>query len=595
MRLRRLVVSSLVVLGFGSSLGCSDDTYPFDPADPGRGPADLIAVRQPLNESFSGGESSAVAANAAAPEVQDDALPPCDATCRDYCAGQNLENPVDAAACRGLWGVGLSTQPINDNEACRRLHADMLGILPTHKEARARCGDRTYSEIVQDMLQDPAFVQTQQRLWADLLRYNNEAMSVERIYDADKLVGMLYEGRLAFDEFAAVLSAHPVLTRRYDNAGDRAAALFELLLGRPPYDHERSDMARLYSLWSNGYYDHPTLGMRLPDAVIEFRCLNDNGQIDEATKGACTSVLWGYKELILTPDYRAVDGELWSGLLTAEEWAVLQEPGRILARQPAFWEYAADRVLQQYLGYDVATTLPEVREALVDYVLQHQGDVRALHYAVATSQLYLQSNGGATATTHRHTYGPLKQIQVEPWLDTIKARTGFDLGQCDHRIPDPGNMMRADSVAALQLLEDSAWEVTEDGVRRDYLNLARTLGGCPDNSVGGRFTTVSILTTATQEGFVARVCNPSLDKRKGASLDKLIPSDLRADTALTADVAEEVLNFQVQQFYGRGAGTSERDAAREAADMCAPRPCSVESFARPLCYALLSSSEMLFY
>lgn len=591
MRLRWLVGSSLVAL----AAGCGEAPYPFDPADPGRGPADLLSGRAPLNGSFSGGDNPQPQPNGDLGASAELELPPCDGACRDYCAALNLSNPVDDAACRGLWGIGLTTQPVHAAEACRRLHADLLGVLPSYEQVKTRCGERPYAEIVRDLLADPAFVRTQQRLWADTLRYNNEAISLERIFDADALVGMLYEGRLAYDEFAAIISAHPVLTRRYDNEGDRAAALFALLLGRPPYDHERADMARLYSLWSNGYYDHPTLGMRLPDAMIRYRCLDDQGRVDETSKGACTSVLWGYKELVLTPDYRAINGEMWSGLLTADEWSRLQEPGRILARQPAFWEYAADRVLQQYLGYDVATVLPEVREALVDYVLVHNGDLRALHYAVTTSQLYLQSNEGATPTAHRHTYGPLKQIQVEPWLDTIKERTGYSMGDCDHRLPDPGAVMSADSLAAIDLLRSTRWELTDDGIRNDYRNLARTLGGCPDNSVGGRFTTVSILTTATQEGFVARVCDPGMTRERGAAIAQLLPSDLQADSALTPEVAERIMSFQVTRFFGRQGRTTEREAAQQAAATCAPKPCSAETFARPLCYALLSSSEMLFY
>ena len=65
---------------------------------------------------------------------------------------------------------------------------------------------------------------------------------------------------MPYDLFAAVVSAHPVLTRRHADPGDKAEALFHLFLGRPPFEHERADMARLYGLWHSGYYDHPQLG-----------------------------------------------------------------------------------------------------------------------------------------------------------------------------------------------------------------------------------------------------------------------------------------------------------------------------------------------
>ena len=61
-------------------------------------------------------------------------------------------------------------------------------------------------------------------------------VNFERAYDMDELVGKAYRGRVAWDQFAAVTSAHPVLMRRLDTPGDRAEYVFRLFLGRPPYE-----------------------------------------------------------------------------------------------------------------------------------------------------------------------------------------------------------------------------------------------------------------------------------------------------------------------------------------------------------------------
>lgn len=572
---------------------CGSDAFPFNADNPGRGPGELLDNTQPLNSDYTGGTSGDPEAAASDPAALA-AIPVCDATCRDYCDGLSLNNPVDASMCRALWGVGLDTRPIDFHEACRRLHVDLLGEFPTRGQSNRACADGDWDTAVSGMLQDERFVRVHRRRWADLLRYNNTAVSIERIYDADQLVARLYLGYASYDEFAAVVSAHPVLTRRYDTAGDRVEALFELFLGRPPYNNERADMARLYAQWENGYFDHPALGMRLPDATLRFPCVTDDGRVDPSTKGQCTSVLWGYKEVILTPDYRALEGEMWSGLLTADEWHLLQEPGRIIASQLGFWEHAVDRALEYYLGYDLVTDIPAVRKALVEYVLAHNGDMRALHYAIATSQIYLQSSAGETETEHRYTHGPLKQATVETWIDSLKKTTGYDLGRCDHRMPEPRDIAES-SPAGIALVRASEWDLTDNGIRRDYRDLARTLGGCPDNNVGGRFTTVSILTTATQESFVASVCNPALQQNRGAGVDALIPGDLDPSRAIDADAAEAIVEHQVRTFFGRRAREAERQEARDNATACTPAPCSVEAFARPVCYALLSSSEMLFY
>jgi hypothetical protein len=309
--------------------------------------------------------------------------------------------------------------------------------------------------------------------------------------------------------------------------------------------------------------------------------------------------LYGYHELILTPDIRREPGTnmMWSGLLRAEEWERLQLPGRLLARQTTFWEKAVDDVLYQYLGYGLGTMVPEVRDELVRYLLAHNGDIRALHYAVATSVAYLQSSRGQTPSPHRWTYGPFKQVDAEVWIDSIKSITGYELSTCDHRISDTSELVRAQTVASMALLENSRWELAGDGnVVGNYRDLARNLGGCPVNDVNGRFRIVSILTTATQLNFVNQVCNPALDPRgTGVPIDKLLPADVNPDRLVTPDVAEAIVRYQINQFYGRPATTSERTEARENGDLCERQRCRAEEFARPACFALLSSSEMLFY
>ncbi|MFU8805087.1 MAG: hypothetical protein ACNA8W_14835 [Bradymonadaceae bacterium] len=571
----------------------------FDPTEPARGPGGMVGSDSPLHDGpFAGGDDSSVAPREVAARP-DQPMPDCGAECLSYCRDLNLTNPANRGLCTSLWGVGLEPRAVDRDETCRRLHADLLGRFPTRQEVLRTCGDRPWSEIVRDLIDEPDFVLINQRRWADRFLYNPVAVSVERIYDMDRLVGKLYRGEVSYDLFASVASAHPVLTRRHDTAQDRAAALFHLFLGRPPLGHERSDIARLYGLWHNGYYDHPHLGMRLSDSFIEYRCVDDNGEVDEDSKGECTSILYGYNELILQPDIRVEPGEdrMWSGLLRADEWQRLQLPGRLLAQQPTFWEKAVDDVIDQYLAYELGTMVPEVRDELVRYLLAHEGDIRALHYAVATSAAYLQSAASPTPSDHRWTYGPLKQVDPELWIDSIKSMTGYELSRCDHRISDPRDLVNAQTVASMALLENSRWEFRDDGdVRRDYRDLAQNLGGCPVNDVGGRFKIVSILTTATQLNFVNEVCNPALDPDgPGIPVDRLLPPDVNAERLVTPDLAEVIVRYQINKFYGRQASSGERQEARDNGDLCERQRCRAEEFARPVCFALLSSSEMLFY
>lgn len=588
-------------LGALTQLGCNHEDD-FVAQDPARGPGDFVGQSKAFNTVFSGGASPDVQPR---PIKQELDWETCDAECQNYCDSQPFDNPIDEAMCPHLWGVGLDTRPVEPAEACRRLYADLRGSFPTYAEIEASCLGRPVANVAEALIESDAFVFQNQRRWSDTLRYNNVAVNFERIYDADLVVGKLYSGRLRYDEFVQVMSAHPVLVRRFDNAGDRAEALFDIFVGRPPYDNERADIAKMYALWSNGYFDHPELGMRLPDAFVQHRCLGQDGRADEATAGACTSVLWGFHRVVLTPDHRAnSDNQTWCENLTETEWELLQTPGRLLSTWPVVWEHAVEEVLRQYLGYDIGKHAPLVVQKLVDYVLKQGGDIRAAHFAAVTSQLYLQSSrcpGDECSGREGYppwTYGPLRQADAELWIDSVTGAIGAGSGACDHRLTDPEQLLE-ESAVGHEVVGASRWKLnfSDDRVEVDqrYRELAQTLGGCPDNEVSGRFKAIGILSTATQESFVSDLCNPALVSGQGVKVSLILPQGMDPSGALDAATAAEVVRHQVGQFYSRLPVEDELTMASAGAEACSPKPCSNETFGRALCYALLSSSEMLFY
>ncbi|HEY0092977.1 MAG TPA: hypothetical protein VGB96_01580, partial [Archangium sp.] len=210
---------------------------------------------------------------------------------------------------------------------------------------------------------------------------------------------------------------------------------------------------------------------------------------------------------------------------------------------------------------------------------------------------YLQSAEGASASTYRWTYGPLKQVDAEVWIDSMARNTGYGLPGCDHRISQPEDLLESGSIAGYRLLQTSRWKLDEEGeLDERYTDLARTLGGCPENVVGGRFRVVSILTTATQLSFVETLCNPALDPRtQGAAVEKLLPEGMGASRAVNPDLAAEIATHQYRVLLGRSPDAVELTEAREAGAECALTRCSAEEFARPFCFALLSSAERVFY
>ena len=269
----------------------------------------------------------------------------------------------------------------------------------------------------------------------------------------------------------------------------------------------------------------------------------------------------------------------------------------MLAQEIPFWEHAVDEVLVRYLGYELSPKVPEVRAELVRWLLQHGGDIRSVHYAVLTSAAYLQSAYGTTATTYRWSYGPLKQMDAEVWIDSMARNSGYSTANCDHRISQPENLLRNGSIASYRVLQSSRWNLDKEGhIDESYANLARTLGGCPENIVGGRFRVVSILTTGTQLAFVGDLCNPTMsNKVQGAPLENLLPAGVDGGRSMTGDLAVQIAQTQYRTLLGRTPSDVELAEARDAGAQCALDKCNAEAFARPLCFALLSSAERLFY
>ena len=119
----------------------------LDPANPARGPGQLVGNGEPITDGvFRGGEDLVPAPAPVTPPTGGAII--CDADCRSYCASLDLQNPVNQGACSSMWGVGIASQPIDRTEACRRLYVDMVGRYPTPGELNSTCDLPTWGETV---------------------------------------------------------------------------------------------------------------------------------------------------------------------------------------------------------------------------------------------------------------------------------------------------------------------------------------------------------------------------------------------------------------------------------------------------------------
>jgi len=79
------------------------------------------------------------------------------------------------------------------------------------------------------------------------------------------------------------------------------------------------------------------------------------------------------------------------------------------------------------------------------------------------------------------------------------------------------------------------------------------------------------------------------------AIASLLPANVTPNTALTPELAQRIVDYQTRTFFARSATTIENDQAAVNGAECQAAQCNAEDFARPACFALLSSSEMIFY
>jgi len=103
-----------------------------------------------------------------------------------------------------------------------------------------------------------------------------------------------------------------------------------------------------------------------------------------------------------------------------------------------------------------------------------------------------------------------------------------------------------------------------------------------------------VLNTALQESYIAERCG-IFDSPDAATIDTLLPDGTTAATALSPEVAQDIVTKQTRMFLGREPTGDELTRASTFSDACAPKPCTAEDFARPVCFAIASSAEGLFY
>jgi hypothetical protein len=491
-------------------------------------------------------------------------------------AGFACDNAVNAVVLPLLAREGVTPRAATTQEFCRRAYIDLAGAAPTWSEYRARCEGKSPAQIVDMLMSEGPYVDAGRRVWADAFQLDNRFAWYAYTRDLDAQVARLYKGELDYAELARVAVTHPAMISKH--AGENVVAkAYSVFLGRDALPSERQDMLGLFHIWTTRESYDPSL------FPLRFnRCSDDSSVCDKGRvcrNGVCEDA-FTYIEVFVDPSRCA--GELGAvacsspangvratlpagrgdaprtlGELTPEDLKALRAPGDVIVKMPSFWEHAVDAVLERYLGWWHAGIelpgydLPEVRRVLAER-FKKTGAMRSLERDVLTSVLYgMAADGGGKP----HQQGPTKQMPAEAWLATVGKILGVRLGSCDPRYQNTtGRWVPEALVAPPGDLQGFA-----------YVDHARILGGCPDQSSQLRATSVGVLHAMEERLVLADVCN-------------------HPRSAARTDLAA----------LFRDAFTRE-PSADELAALKKTFPQPDEPWARRACQVLLRSSPFLFY
>lgn len=543
------------------------------------------------DEDETGGESG--------DETGGDELPPIDPA---ICDGMEFDNVVDEASCDEIYGRGIEPEMADDVEMCRRLFVDLTGSLPTRAEYNSDCKERGTTKIVDDLMGRDTYVELGQRMWADILLTTSNETLYTYLIELDDLVGDLYRGDMKLPRFAELVSTHPGFTGRFDGQ-DLVGFSFQAFLGRDAAPHERVGLEPLWHMWQERFEDqHPDYYFGYSRVVINsILCMGSN-------EGLCHSDLWGHHSVILPVveednyDYDGVNVYPVEDL-SGDEWNTVRLPGRLIAEQPTFYEAAVDRALMRYLGYEAGAQLPLVRQRLVDMMHDSGGDVRELEREILTSELYRMAAAYPEDETPLEDadpdfwHGPMKQLSAEAWLDSVEKLTQVELGNCDHRFNDvQGGRPLPDSPYEDTWWHPSRFPIDDNGFPPErnkpdytYRNMARQLGGCPDQQGQLRYTGTGVMISIGYSSFGAQACESAIEG------SPMLPNGF-TDLSKSEEDLRGAANDLYRQALLRAPSEDLDETLSAAVSGCRDASeCDARGFIQHTCTALLQSAPFVFY
>ncbi len=122
---------------------------------------------------------------------------------------QPAHNYIDELVDRKLQLLQLAPSPLaTDDEFCRRVHLDVLGVLPTPEESAAFVADASpdkRSKLIDRLLERPEYASFWALKWGDLLRLNNKQLTAAGVPKFHRWLVSTLRDNMPYDQFVREL------------------------------------------------------------------------------------------------------------------------------------------------------------------------------------------------------------------------------------------------------------------------------------------------------------------------------------------------------------------------------------------------------
>ncbi len=371
------------------------------------------------------------------------------------CERHDCSNVVDRVVIPMLADANLAVEIEDARVLCRRMSIDLTGLAPTPDEVESRCVGKTPGAMADYFMTKGSnsvavdgsspYVFINRRWWDSQFSYDAwlhlDHGFFFHVRELDQLVGELYSGNIAYDEFAIRALASPAFVQRFGNFyNDRqslpelAEQAFRVFLGREALAAEARNFGNLYRGWSTYsmdsaetksiYPECPTV----PGAECEHWELGLRGEnCAGVAKSTCQSSVLGVAEMI-----PSTSGFTRYHLLNETDREAIKTPGKLIVARPEFGEAAANHALRKYLGwwgagvYRPDFEVPAVRRALAQKLLADGYDIRKLEKEIVTSVLYTMPQTRTSGTNvPLWAHGPTKLMSAFEWYENVTEALGI--------------------------------------------------------------------------------------------------------------------------------------------------------------------------